>query len=95
MALRWVAYSGLRTLRAVAHVDPTLCFPHRVLSFVVHTHTCPRLHYRLLTLCPWASSGPQGLYTTYIQPIYSLYAANIQAIYMRTTAALLWRSGLI
>ena len=27
----------------------------------------------LLTLCPAASSGPQGLYTAYIQPIYSLY----------------------
>ena len=26
----------------------------------------------LLTLCPWASSGPQGLYTAYMQPIYSL-----------------------
>ena len=35
----------------------------------------------LLTLCPWASSGPQGLYTAYIQPIYSLYAAYIQPIY--------------
>ena len=35
----------------------------------------PRLHYRLLTLCPWASSGPQGLYAAYIQPIYSLYTA--------------------
>ena len=23
----------------------------------------------LQTLCPWASSGPQGLYTAYIQPI--------------------------
>ena len=22
--------------------------------------SCPRLHYRLLTLCPAASSGPQG-----------------------------------
>ena len=27
---------------------------------------------------PGASSGPQGLYTAYIQPIYSLYAAKIQ-----------------
>ena len=34
----------------------------------------------LLTLCPWASSGPQGLYTAYIQPIYSLYTAYIQPI---------------
>jgi hypothetical protein len=25
----------------------------------------------LLTLCPWASSGPQGLHTAYIQPIYT------------------------
>ena len=32
----------------------------------------------LLTLCPLASSGPQGLYTAYLQPIYSLYAACIQ-----------------
>ena len=32
----------------------------------------------LLTLCPWASSGPQGAYTAYMQPIYSLYAAYIQ-----------------
>ena len=30
----------------------------------------------LLTLCLWASSGPQGLYTAYIQPICSLYAAR-------------------
>ena len=29
----------------------------------------------LLTLCPWASSGPQGLYTAYTQLIYSLYTA--------------------
>jgi hypothetical protein len=36
---------------------------------------------RLLTLCPWASSGAQGLYTAYIQPIYSLYTAYIQPIY--------------
>jgi len=35
----------------------------------------------LLTLCPWGSSGPQGLYTAYIQPIYSLYAAYMQPIY--------------
>ena len=35
----------------------------------------------LLTLCPWASSGPQGLYTAYIQPIYSLYTAYIQPIW--------------
>jgi len=26
----------------------------------------------LLTLCPGASSDPQGLYTAYMQPIYSL-----------------------
>jgi len=32
----------------------------------------------LLTLCPWASSGPQGLYTAYIQPIYSLYTAYME-----------------
>ena len=32
----------------------------------------------LLTLCLWASSGPQGLYTAYIQPIYSLYTAYMQ-----------------
>jgi len=41
---------------------------------------CPRLHYHLLTLCPWASSGPQGLYTAYIQPMYSLYTGYIGAI---------------
>jgi len=35
----------------------------------------------LLTLCPWASSGPQGLYTAYMQPIYRLYTVYIQAIY--------------
>ena len=34
----------------------------------------------LLTLCPWASFGPQGLYTAYIQPIYSLYTAYVQPI---------------
>ena len=34
----------------------------------------PRLHYRLLTLCPWASSSPQGLYryTAYMQPTNSV-----------------------
>ena len=35
----------------------------------------------LLTVCPGASSGPQGLYTAYIQPICSLYTAYIQPIY--------------
>ena len=35
----------------------------------------------LLTLCPWASSGPQGLYTAYIQPIYSLFTAYILPVY--------------
>ena len=35
----------------------------------------------LLTLCPWASSGAQGLYTAYIQPIYSLYTAYMQPLY--------------
>jgi len=38
------------------------------------THPVPR---GLLTLCPWASSCPQGLYTAYIQPICSLYTAYI------------------
>ena len=40
----------------------------------------------LLTLCPAASSGPQGLYTAYIQPIYSLYTAYIQPIHSVYTA---------
>ena len=31
----------------------------------------------LLTLCPAASSGPQGLYTAYIQPIYSEPALRV------------------
>ena len=47
----------------------------------MHVRMRSRLQYRLLTLCPAASSGPQGLYTAYIQPIYSLYAAYIQPIY--------------
>ena len=40
----------------------------------------------VLTLCPWASSGPQGLYTAYMQPICSLYTAYIQPIYSLYTA---------
>jgi hypothetical protein len=39
------------------------------------THPVPR---GLLNLCPSASSGPQGLHTAYIQPIYGLYAAYIR-----------------
>jgi hypothetical protein len=35
----------------------------------------------LLTLCPGASSGPQGLFTAYILPIHSQYTAYTQAIY--------------
>ena len=33
-----------------------------------------------------ASSGPQGLYTAYMQPIYSLYTSYIQPIYSLYTA---------
>ena len=33
----------------------------------------------LLTLRPAASSGPQGLYTAYIQPIYSVHVAVVYA----------------
>jgi len=31
----------------------------------------------LLTLCPWASSGPQGLYTAYRLYVYRLYIGCI------------------
>ena len=40
----------------------------------------------LLTLCPWASSGPQGLYTAYMQPIFSRHAADMQPTYSLHTA---------
>ena len=56
-------------------VSKGLCVPSPTLS---PTDPVPR---GLLTLCPWASSGPQGLYTAYIQPIYSLYTAYMQPIY--------------
>ena len=59
-----------------AHAHPPSSLSPQVLSWCF-----PRLHYRLLTLCPGAGSGPQGLYTAYIQPIYGLYTAYIQPIY--------------
>ena len=65
--------AGRCARRALAHAPPA-CLPSPTLS---PTDPVPR---GLLTLCPWASSGPQGLYTAYIQPIYSLYAAYMQAI---------------
>ena len=56
------------------------CVPSPTLS---PTDPVPR---GLLTLCPWASSGPQDPYTAYIQPIYSLYAAYMQPICSLYTA---------
>ena len=47
------------------------------------THPVPR---GLLTLCPAARSGPQGLYTAYIQPICSQYLADMQPICSLHTA---------
>ena len=60
-------------------------------------HSCPRLHYRLLTLCPaptdpvplgqlWPTGPIYSLYTAYIQPIYILYTAYIQPICSLYTA---------
>ena len=60
-------------------------------------HWCPRLYYRLLTLCPaptdpvplgqlWPTGPIYSLYTAYIQPIYSQYTAYIQPIYSLYTA---------
>ena len=50
---------------------------HAFLSQARSHASGPRLHYRLLTLCParptGASSGPQGLYTAYTQAIHGLY----------------------
>jgi len=34
----------------------------------------------LLTLCPAANSGPQGLYTAHIQPIHSLYTHHLYTV---------------
>jgi len=53
----------------------SFCMPHvqiyaRPSPTLSPTDPVPR---GLLTLCPWASSGLQGLYTAYTQPIYSLY----------------------
>ena len=64
----YVSYHLEGGVRAVYGPSPTLS----------PTDPVPR---GLLTLYPWASSGPQGLYTAYVQPIYSLYAAYIQPIY--------------
>jgi len=50
-------------------LNPPLYAPSPTLS---PTDRVPR---GLLTLCPAASSGPQGLYTAYTQPIHSLYTA--------------------
>jgi len=44
----------------------------RALAYTIASDPVPR---GLLTLCPWASSGLQGLY---IQPIYRLYTSYIQ-----------------
>jgi len=48
-------------------VNDQVCVPSPTLS---PTDPVPR---GLLTLCPGASSGPQGLYTAYIQHSHSLY----------------------
>jgi hypothetical protein len=53
---------------------PPVCLPEPTLS---PTDPVPR---GLLTLCPWASSGPQGSYTAYMQPICSLYTAYMQRV---------------
>ena len=74
--LSMLATSAVGASRFASLANSTqVCEPSPTLS---PTDPVPR---GLLTLCPWASSGPQGLYTAYIQPIYSLYAAYMQPIY--------------
>ena len=50
----------------MSHLSCTCLSPHTVRAAACaattlrQLHSRPRLHYRLLTLCPGASSGPQG-----------------------------------
>ena len=83
MPSRWKALVSISALTSLDLSDNQVLAPS--LAYTITTDPVPR---GLLTLCPWASSDPQGLYTAYIQPVYSLYTAYIQPIYSLYTACL-------
>jgi len=73
VSIKACLHQGLSTSRPV-YIKACL---HQGLSSTASLSR-PLCQGHVVTLCPCASSGPQGLYTAYIQPICSLYAAYIQ-----------------